>query len=170
MSRCATVLLFAMAVSCLSPSQTLASREHDEAEYYVAAYALHYGVPLAFARAIVQQESGWRRCVVSSKGAVGLMQLMPQTAKRLGVTDRCNINQNVAGGIRYLALLIREFHGDLRLVAAAYYAPEQIIARRGLGYRNRDVIKYVFRVRALYRRALGNDVGQQSLASDRETP
>ena len=64
---------------------------HDriEAEYYVVAYARHYRVPLALARAIVKRESNWQPCVVSPKGAVGLMQLMPATAKRLGVTDRC---------------------------------------------------------------------------------
>ena len=64
-----------------------------------------YHVPLALVRSIVQQESGWKSCVVSSKGAVGLMQLMPETARWLGVTDRCNVRQNIWGGVRYLAYL-----------------------------------------------------------------
>jgi soluble lytic murein transglycosylase-like protein len=115
----------------------------QEAEYYVAAYAQHYGVPLDFVRALVQQESGWRRCIVSSKGAVGLMQLMPGTARRLGVQNRCDLQQNVSGGVRYLAELMKRFHGDLRLVAAAYYAGERVVDARGLSYSNPDVVAYV---------------------------
>ncbi len=122
--------------------------QRREAEYYVAAYAEHYKVPVAFARALVEQESGWRRCPVSAKGAAGLMQLMPETAVRLNVRDRCDTQQNVSGGVRYLAWLMGRFHGDLRLVAAAYYAGENAIARRGLGYSNHDVIAYVASVRA----------------------
>jgi soluble lytic murein transglycosylase-like protein len=121
-----------------------------ESEYYVAAYARHYNVPVRFVRAIVEQESGWRRCPVSPKGAAGLMQLMPQTATRLGVHDRCNISENVSGGVRYLAWLIRRFSGDLRLAAAAYLAGEEVIARRGLLYRNREVVAYVSRIRKSY--------------------
>ncbi|HTC48478.1 MAG TPA: lytic transglycosylase domain-containing protein [Candidatus Aquilonibacter sp.] len=85
-----------------------------EAEYYVTAYARHYRVPIALVRAIVERESNWQPCVISPKGAVGLMQLMPATAKRLGVTDRCNLDQNVYGGVRYLAWLMQRFHNDLR--------------------------------------------------------
>jgi soluble lytic murein transglycosylase-like protein len=118
-----------------------------EAEYYVAAYARHYGVPVEFARAIVEQESAWKPCAVSVNGAVGLMQLMPETAWRLGVRDRCNVKDNISGGIRYLASLMWRFHGDLRMVAAAYYAGERAIAKRGLRYSNRDVLNYVSSVR-----------------------
>src|SRR5579863_9798599 len=77
-----------------------------EAEYYVTAYAQHYRVPVALARAVVSRESTWQPCVISAKGAVGLMQLMPATAKQLGVADRCDLDQNVSGGVRYLAWLI----------------------------------------------------------------
>jgi len=74
------------------------------------------------------------------------MQLMPTTAQRLRVRDRCSIDQNVSGGVRYLAWLIQKFHGDLRLASAAYYAGEDIVSRRGLAYRNPDVVAYVFKV------------------------
>src|SRR5438132_13739656 len=74
-----------------------------EAEYYVTAYARHYRVPVALVRAIIERESNWQPCTVSTKGAVGLMQLMPRTAQRLGVRERCNVDQNVSGGVRYLA-------------------------------------------------------------------
>ena len=66
-----------------------------------------------------------------------VIAVMPLTAERLGVGDRCNIGENVSGGVRYLAWLMRKFQGDPRLVAAAYLAGEEVIARRGLAYRNR---------------------------------
>jgi soluble lytic murein transglycosylase len=126
-----------------------------EAEYYVTAYAQHYRVPVALARALVVRESNWQPCVMSPKGAVGLMQLMPATAKRLGVTDRCNLDHNVSGGVRYLAWLMRRFHNDLRLVAGAYYAGEDTIDRRGLAYRNSNVVAYVRVIRTTYIREAG---------------
>jgi soluble lytic murein transglycosylase-like protein len=122
-----------------------ASRQ--EAEYYVAAYAKHYGVPVEFVRALVEQESGWHRCAISRKGATGLMQLMPDTARKLNVQNRCDAQQNVSGGVRYLARLMIKFHGDLRLVAGAYYAGERVIEVRGLHYANPDVVAYVASIR-----------------------
>jgi soluble lytic murein transglycosylase-like protein len=126
-----------------------------EAEYYVTSYAQHYRVPVALVRAIVVRESNWQSCVISPKGALGLMQLMPATAKRLGVADRCNLDQNVSGGVRYLAWLMRQFHNDLRLVIAAYYTGEDKIGKRGLAYRNPDVITYVAAIRTTYLREAG---------------
>ena len=125
-----------------------------EAEYYVAAYAKHYRVPVALARAIAERESNWQPCAVSPKGAVGLMQLMPATAQRLGVTDRCSLDQNASGGVRYLAWLSERFHNDLRLVAAAYFAGEDVVDKRGLAYRNAAVVTYVKAIRAAYVRQM----------------
>lgn len=135
-----------------SSAQTSTGPKRREAEYYVAAYAQHYRVPVPLVRAVVERESNWRPCAISPKGAVGLMQLMPMTAQYLRVSDRCNIDQNVSGGVRYLAWLMRKFHGDLRLATAAYYAGEDIVSRRGLAYRNRDVVAYVSRIRDTYLR------------------
>ena len=139
------LVFFCFSISCWAKPPAKVNRL--EAEYYVAAYARHYGVPLDFARAIVEQESNWHTCAVSDKGAVGLMQLMPRTAKGLGVGNRCDVKQNVSGGIRYLAMLMERYRGDLRLVAAAYYAGAGTVDRRGLAYGNRDVVAYVVTVR-----------------------
>jgi soluble lytic murein transglycosylase len=139
-----------------------------EAEYYVTAYAQHYQVPIALARAFVTRESNWHPCLISPKGAVGLMQLMPATAKRLGVTDRCDPDQNVSGGVRYLAWLMRQFHNDLRLVAAAYYAGEDTIGRRGLAYRNPDVVAYVSAIRTTYLREAGIEPESKNTAAKRD--
>ena len=114
-------------------------------------------MPVALVRAVVERESSWRVCAVSPEGAVGLMQLMPATAQRLRVRDRCNADQNVSGGVRYLAWLMRRFHGDFRLVAAAYYAGENIVDRRGLAYRNPDVVAYVSRIRTTYLRQVATE-------------
>lgn len=151
------VLVWAQVISAVSIcwGQSLTPQARFEAEYYITAYAQHYRVPVALVRAIVERESNWQPCSVSSKGAAGLMQLMPVTARQLGVKDRCNIDQNVSGGVRYLAWLMQQFHNDFRLVAAAYYAGEDVVGRRALGYRNRDVISYVARIRTTYLREAG---------------
>jgi soluble lytic murein transglycosylase-like protein len=146
------VLVICGVLNC--QAQSTHAQVVPEAEYYVAAYAQHYKLPVGFVRAVVAQESGWRPCAISRKGAAGLMQLMPQTAARLGVRDRCNIKENVSGGVRYLAWLRHKFHGDLRLVAAAYLAGEDVIERRGLLYRNREVVTYVSQIRGRYERQL----------------
>ena len=145
----AALSLFVTANVC-AQSRTAHPLDRREAEYYASVYARHYRVPVPLVRAIIERESNWRPCAVSAKGAKGLMQLMPETARRLGVRDRCNINQNISGGVRYLAWLMRLFHNDLRLVAAGYYAGEDIVARRGLSYHNSDVVSYVARIRATY--------------------
>jgi soluble lytic murein transglycosylase-like protein len=139
-----------------------------EAEYYVTAYAQHYRVPVALVRAIVERESNWQPCAISLKGAAGLMQLMPATAKRLGVADPCNLAQNVSGGVRYLAWLMRRFHNDLRLVAAAYYVGEATIGRRGLAYRNPDVVAYVSAIRTTYLREAGMEPGRKNTPAKRD--
>jgi soluble lytic murein transglycosylase-like protein len=141
----------------IADARTNSIQLQAQAEYYVAVYAEHFRVPPALVRAIIKQESDWQPCVLSSKGAMGIMQLMPKTAERLGVVDRCNLDRNIAGGIRYLAWLMGVFHDDLRLVIAAYYAGEDVISRRGLAYRNPDVIHYVTSIRNLYVRQSGTD-------------
>ena len=157
MNRCSCLAL--LVCSVLNPgAQSQQTVDRCEAEYYVGAYAAHYNVPVRLVRAVVEQESGWRPCALSPKGALGLMQLMPTTAARLGVRDRCNIAQNVSGGIRYLAWLMHKFRGDLRLAAAAYLAGEEVIARRGLFYRNREVVAYVSRIRKSYQTTCGGQM------------
>ena len=146
----AALSLFLTASLCAESRKQAHPQDHPQAEYYVSMYARHYHVPVPLVHAIIERESNWRTCAVSAKGAKGLMQLMPGTAERLGVRDSCSINQNISGGVRYLAWLMRLFHNDLRLVAAGYYAGEDIVARRGLSYHNADVVSYVARIRATY--------------------
>lgn len=160
------VLLFMCAVRSWSQSANTPSRV--EAEYYVRAYAEHYRLPVALVEAVVERESNWHPCAISQKGAVGLMQLMPMTAERLGVRDRCNVDQNVSGGVRHLAWLVQRFSGDFRLALAAYYAGEDIVTRRGLGYRNRDVVAYVSRIRTSYLRIMQAQTSISEIAEKRD--
>jgi soluble lytic murein transglycosylase-like protein len=113
-------------------------------------YASHYRVSPDFIAALIDVESGWNPRAVSNKGAMGLMQLMPATARRFGAFDPFNTEQNIAAGIRYVTALMWEFHGDLRLVSAAYYAGDRGIALEQLNYRNPDVVAYVQEVRRRY--------------------
>src|SRR5215469_7027479 len=121
-----------------------------DAEKCVQHYATHYRVPPDFIAALIDVESGWNPHAVSKKGAMGLMQLMPATARRFGAFDPFNAEQNIAAGTRYVTTLMWEFHGDLRLVSAAYYAGDRGIAREQLNYRNPDVVAYVQEVRTRY--------------------
>ena len=120
------------------------------AERFVRQYAAHYRVPPELIAALIDIESRWNPRAVSDKGAMGLMQLMPATAKRFGAFDPFNAEQNIAAGTRYVTALMWEFHGDLRLVAAAYYAGDRNIARKQLDYRNPAVVAYVQEVRRRY--------------------
>ena len=142
-----SVFTLAMAIPA-----TAASRQTGKPElrYYADAYADHYGVPRALVRAIIAQESNWNPHALSNKGAAGLMQLMPATAGTYRVRDRFSVTENLSGGIQYLADLMTEFRGELRLTVAAYYCGSRHIARQGLTYRNPDVVSYVEAVRRRY--------------------
>ena len=114
-------------------------------------YAVTYRIPPDLVLAIIDVESSWNPYAVSDKGAVGLMQLMPQTAARFGVRNRFRLDDNIRGGVEYLACLDREFSGDLRLVVAAYYVGEGPIRQRKLDFSSPGVQAYVKRVAARYR-------------------
>ncbi len=117
------------------------------AEYYASVYRM----PVELVEAIIDEESGWNPYAVSSKGAAGLMQLMPATAVRFGVRNRFRVEENIRGGVAYLAWLNQKFNGDLRLITAAYYVGEYWISLRGLAYCSPDVQGYVKRVAQRYR-------------------
>ena len=90
-----------------------------------------HGVEESLIRAIIRAESSFNPNVVSRAGAEGLMQLMPGTARSLGVVDSFNIFQNVEGGTRYISNLLDRYSGDLTLALAAYNAGSGNVARYG---------------------------------------
>jgi soluble lytic murein transglycosylase-like protein len=123
---------------------------------FVKRYAAYYNVPPELIAAFIDVESRWNPRAVSSKGAVGLMQLMPATARRFRALDPFDPEQNIVAGTRYLTTLMWEFHGDMRLVAAAYYAGDRWVAKKQLGYRNPDVVAYVESVRRRYQQRMSS--------------
>jgi soluble lytic murein transglycosylase-like protein len=162
-----TSLLYLFVAASFAVVMHPAAHAQDPATiYYANAYADHYGVPRALVDAIIEQESAWNPLAQSVKDAEGLMQLMPGTAAIYGVRNRYDILENLSGGIRYLADLLSEFHGDMRLAVAAYYCGSRHILQRGLSYRNRDVVAYVQSVRRLYQRYLIKQTRQQASGSE----
>jgi hypothetical protein len=107
----------------------------------------------ALIHAVISAESGYNTFARSPRGAAGLMQLMPETARRYGVKNRLDPAQNIRGGARYLADLIRLFKNDLQLALAAYNAGESAVVKFG----NRippysETMTYVPRVMTYYRK------------------
>ncbi len=87
---------------------------------YISEASAEYGVPKNLIKAVISCESSFNPNAVSSSGAVGLMQLMPATARSLGVTNSYDPRQNIMGGTKYLSSLIKNFDGDLILAMAGY--------------------------------------------------
>lgn len=90
-----------------------------------------YQVEAALIKAVIMAESGYNPKAVSRKGAQGLMQLMPNTAKWLGVRDAFDPVLNIDGGVRYLRRLLDRFDGDVRLALAAYNAGSRYVRKYG---------------------------------------
>jgi len=102
-----------------------------EFEQIIKTYADKYGVSIHLIKAVIHAESGYNPNAVSSKGASGLMQLMPGTARSLKVADRFNPRDNVEGGVKYLRFLLDTFHGDVSLALAAYNSGLGKVAKYG---------------------------------------
>jgi soluble lytic murein transglycosylase-like protein len=123
----------------------------------IAAAAASTGVDTALLRAVIHAESAFNPMALSNKGAQGLMQLMPGTAGDLGVNDAFNASQNIAGGARYLAQLLKDFNGDVKLATAAYNAGEGAVQKYGGVPPYDETQVYVQRVEQLrgrYKKAL----------------
>jgi soluble lytic murein transglycosylase-like protein len=102
-----------------------------ELEQLIEKNSKEQGVKSDLIRAVINQESGNRPCAVSSKGAQGLMQLMPGTAEELGVGDPFNAKENVEAGTKLLKQLLAKYKGDISLTLAAYNAGAGRVDRDG---------------------------------------
>ncbi len=113
---------------------TSSNRSKDPARYsryngLIDEAAHLYQLPDTFIRAVMRVESDFNPKVVSRAGAMGLMQLMPKTARSMGVSDPFDARQNILGGARYLRILANRFKGDLVLTVAAYNAGEGAVEK-----------------------------------------
>jgi soluble lytic murein transglycosylase-like protein len=109
-----------------------------------------YQVDFALIKAIIRAESGFNPTAISRKGAKGLMQLMPDTALRMNVSNIFNPRENVEGGVRYFKYLLSLFNNDLRLSLAAYNAGENVVGELRSIPPYRETIDYVKRVMSYY--------------------
>lgn len=141
-------------LSKIKPTQSLSKNEYTP---YIQAAATRYRLPEALLHAVIKVESNYNPSAVSPKGATGLMQLMPETGKRYGVTELTDPQSNIDGGAKYLRFLLDLFNQDLSLALAGYNAGENAVKR----YNNSippytETQDYVRKVTELY---------QQNLAS-----
>jgi soluble lytic murein transglycosylase-like protein len=127
-------------------------------------------LPPALVKAVIAAESAFDPRAVSKAGALGLMQLMPQTAREMRVGDVFDPRTNIFGGTRYLRLMANRFAGDVRRTAAAYNAGPEAVER------SRDIPNipetrtYVQRVLKLYRHYLQNWRPEQPTAAPASPP
>jgi hypothetical protein len=106
----------------------------------------NYGLPACLIKGVIKAESAFQVNAVSSAGAQGLMQLMPETAEELGVKDPFDIDQNIDGGTRYLKKMLELFGGDVKLALAAYNAGPGTVNRYNGNVPYRETVLYVKRV------------------------
>ena len=111
-----------------------------------------HGVSAALVKAVIAAESGFDPSAVSRRGAQGLMQLMPETARDLGVDDALDPWQNIDGGTRYLGEMIERFPGELSLAVAAYNAGPEAVKRHQGVPPYEETRTYVQRVLRLYKK------------------
>jgi soluble lytic murein transglycosylase-like protein len=138
----------AVAPSVAGEMGTSGNPKYDE---LIALSAARNGVDPNLVVAVMRQESGFNPRARSYKGASGLMQLMPATAQRFGVTNIFDAAQNIEGGTRYLRFLLDQFSGDVNLVLAGYNAGENAVVNSGYRIpRYRETQNYVRSISARY--------------------
>lgn len=128
----------------------------------VAAAALEHDLPEALIHAVIRAESNYDPAAVSPKGAVGLMQLMPDTAREMGVADARDPADNIRGGARYLKRLLGMFGNDLDRAVAAYNAGPGAVVRSGGTPPFAETRRYVPRVIEHFERLHGRRAGPLS--------
>jgi len=124
----------------------------DSSQYdsMISELSKRYQVDFALIKAMIRAESGFNPFAVSRKGAKGLMQLMPETASRMNVSNIFNPRENVEGGVRYFKYLLSLFNNDLRLSLAAYNAGENVVAELRSIPPYRETVDYVKKVLSYY--------------------
>ncbi|MDA8169390.1 MAG: lytic transglycosylase domain-containing protein [Nitrospiraceae bacterium] len=122
----------------------------DDVDRIVERKAQKYSVDPHLVKAVIKAESGYDRRAISPKGAMGLMQLMPQTANSMGVYNPFDPEENIEGGVKYLSSLIDRF-GNVTLALAAYNAGPSCVEKHGAVPPYRETEDYVRKILAMYK-------------------
>jgi soluble lytic murein transglycosylase-like protein len=133
-------------------------RYRGEFDGIIESASAAYGVGTALIHAVIRAESAYDQFAVSSKGARGLMQLMPPTARQLGVTDSFDAYQNIFGGTRYLRLMLDTFDDNLPLALAAYNAGPTAVRRHKGIPPYKETIAYVQKIQSWIPRATSHSL------------
>ena len=112
----------------------------------IDAIAQTYNIEAQLVHSVIKAESNYNPVAVSPKGAQGIMQLIPSTARRFGVSNSFNVQQNIEGGVRYLKYLMDLYHDDYVKVIAAYNAGEGAVTKYGGIPPYSETVDYVYRV------------------------
>ncbi len=126
-------------------------------ENLIKKIAKKYNIDYHLLTSIAKVESNFNHNVRSSKGAIGLMQLMPQTAKRFGINNPYDLKQNIKGAARYLKYLLKLFHNNVILATAAYNAGEGVVLKYKGIPPYKETRKYVKQVMNFYKRYKFNE-------------
>lgn len=159
--RCLIILILSGVMIAATPIRTKLDFDgpvrysSHEIQRAITFYATRYRLDPALLRAVIKAESGFRQDAVSHKGAIGLMQLMPETAAALRVTDVHDSLQNIRGGAKQLRDLLNRYDGDMALALAAYNAGVHRI-KGGKIPRIRETRSYVRKVLRNYDKYQGS--------------
>jgi soluble lytic murein transglycosylase-like protein len=134
------------------PRATPTPRSGDPFRHLIVQAAERYALAPELVASVIRVESNFEPRAVSRKGARGLMQLMPGTAKLLGVQDAFDVGQNIDGGVRHLRGLLDRYRGDIALALAAYNAGAEAVTRHGGIPPFAETRAYVARIMQLVRR------------------
>jgi soluble lytic murein transglycosylase-like protein len=131
--------------------EKIAKPDTDKYDYLISESCGLHGIDFALVKAIIRAESCFDPYAISSKGAEGLMQLMPETSKKLNVANPFDPHENIKGGVKYLKYLLGRFNDDLRLSLAAYNAGETTVAQVNGVPNYRETKSYVAEVLRYYK-------------------
>jgi soluble lytic murein transglycosylase-like protein len=153
-------------VSCIRMNKKSLNRRAKPYQASIAKYAKKYNVDADLVKAVIAAESCYNRNAVSPKNAQGLMQLIPATASRFGVSNSFNADQNIRGGTRYLSFLLKRYKGNLYKAVAGYNAGEGAVDKYKGIPPYRETQHYVRNVLQVYGKLSGKMIPVNMLASN----